>query len=224
MTDTTSDVPAEAPPSAAKDVLRVSVRCTDNTTVNLHVPPASSVSQLKAAFAQASGGEQAADELRVIFNGRVLGDGEELQGAGVHDGCCVHVTPGRPGAAAPPADEPMDPAEELAALAAVHARLELLAERARRADARSAGRRRLADGQDAELLVEREQPLGDTADFWLGLSIGLTLGFICIVCLQHPQVSPRLRMGLLLGVMLNVSGVLRSSRHLTPGSSMPGFD
>ena len=222
MTDTTTDVPAEAPEPPATDVLRVSVRCIDNSTVDLHVPPASSVRQLKTAFAEASGGEQAEGELRVIFNGRVLGDGEALEAAGVKDGCCVHVTPGR-GGAAPPVEESegLDPAAELAALQAVHARLEQLAERARRAE--RSGRRRLVDGNDELLGSDRESPLGDNADFWLGIVLGLLLGFMAIICIQHPQVSPRLRMGIVIGSLMNMSGMLRSQSR-RPGSSMPGYD
>jgi hypothetical protein len=174
MTDTSSDVAAEAPECPATDVLRVSVRCIDNTTLDLRVPPASSVRQLKTAFAEASGSEQSG-ELRVFFNGRVLGDGEALEEVGVRDGCCVHVTPGR-GGAAPPVEEPsevVDPAAELVALQAVQARLELLAERARREE--RSGRRRLVDNVDGS-------PLGDNnADFWLGIVLG--------ACCSRPTAS-----------------------------------
>ena len=158
----------------------------------------------------------------MIFNGRVLGDGEALEAAGVKDGCCVHVTPGR-GGAAPPAEasERMEHAAELAALQAVHARLELLAERAGRVE--RSGRRRLVDGNDELLASDRESPLGDNADFWLGIVLGLLLGFMAIICIQHPQVSPRLRMGIVIGSLMNMSGMLRSQSR-RPGSSMPGYD
>jgi hypothetical protein len=55
---------------------------------------------------------------------------------------------------------------------------------------------------------------------------GLLLGFMAIICIQHPQVSPRLRMGIVIGAFMNMSGMLRSqSQSRRPqGSSLPGYD
>jgi hypothetical protein len=211
-----SEATAEESRSADVDrndsVLHVSCRCTDNTTMVLQLEPTASVAVLKAAFYDASkrAPTHAVELQRVIFNGRVLGDTESLASCGVTSGACIHValrtvpavdTPAAETAAAAPGDE--------LATAALLAQLTVLTERARRRA------RRLE--VDAEREASQRAEVGDPGDLMLGLTMGLLLGFMAVICFQHPNASGRMKVGLMLGVFLNLSGFLNvRSRH--PGT------
>jgi len=100
------------------------------------------------------------------------------------------------------------PGDELAT-AALLAQLTVLTERARRRARR--------------LEVEAERDVGDPGDLLLGLTMGLLLGFMAVICFQHPNASGRMKVGLMLGVFLNLSGFLNvRSRH--PAGTDTNFD
>ncbi len=179
--------------------MTVSVRGSDNSTVQLTLPQKARAADAKAAVEAAIGAAQARQKL--IWAGRVLDDGESLSAAGVSDGCCMHLAlrpadAPQPSAATPPAapGAPLQDEDLLLLQAALETELRSLAERAQR---RAASQRSM---------TMRE---GDAADFWLGLSIGLLLGFLSVACMAQPGMSPRMKLGICLGVMLNMAGGVR---------------
>ena len=193
-------------------MLHVSCRCTDNTTVDVQLERTASVAMLKAAFYDASkrAPTHAVELQRVIFNGRVLGDTESLASCNVTSGACIHVALRTVPAVDMPAPETAAaaPGDELAT-AALLAQLTVLTERARRRARR--------------LEVEAERDVGDPGDLLLGLTMGLLLGFMAVICFQHPNASGRMKVGLMLGVFLNLSGFLNvRSRH--PAGTDTNFD
>jgi Ubiquitin family len=217
MADNSGEVAADAEPG----VLRLLVRCTDNTSASLELAPTASVGDLKYSFWSSSkeAPTHAPGLQRCIFAGRLLeDDAQQLLQAGLTDGCCVHVAlrsadaeRAATGAEASPADDQSaagSSPEAQVLQAALELQLAVLAERA------AQQRRRRGN------VGESSPPLGDMGDLWLGVSLGLLLGLVSAVCLTHPSASSRLKTGIIIGVFINMSGLLNatSGGHGTSGN------
>jgi len=120
-------------------------------------------------------------DLELVFMGQKLKDEDTLESAGIEDGMsmhCVKISKKSEKEAEPLYDD---------------------------ADGRLAAGLLIAPQVDADGLgLSREPNIGTRFDFALGLVLGMLLGFISLIWVWQWRVSRRQKMGIMIGIMINV--------------------
>eukprot|EP00192_Tetraselmis_astigmatica_P020702 CAMPEP_0117694332 /NCGR_PEP_ID=MMETSP0804-20121206/27389_1 /TAXON_ID=1074897 /ORGANISM="Tetraselmis astigmatica, Strain CCMP880" /LENGTH=275 /DNA_ID=CAMNT_0005508009 /DNA_START=205 /DNA_END=1032 /DNA_ORIENTATION=+ len=187
-----------SPPSAADSLPPLLQHMFPNPTC---VPTSSeTVQDVKAALEQQDS-HLKADTHQIIYQGRILEDGASLGNLGVSDGHVLLVVP-RPSRSAVSSGRSTASGRGLLSgpLSSQH---------------NLQRRQYVYDPEEAALLVQFAESLqelegfgdqrqGDTMDLVLGITIGFLLGCIAGLCLVEPGMSSRLRLGVFVGIGLNV--------------------
>ena len=178
--------------------MRVTVRTQAGANLAVEVAgPEAKVGEVKALVERQDAALEA-QKHRVLYNGKFLADWQALQFYKVADGNTLLLVPGRAEDAAP---APAGPSgrRPRAVSRPRHPLLPLSL-------AGGHYQRAVGAAHDGELgeVVVLEPIEGESSDVGLGIMLGLLLGFVSVVCLVEGGLSPRLRLGICIGVSLQL--------------------
>ena len=79
----------------------------------------------------------------------------------------------------------------------------------------------LAGAEAGAGVLGEPAPLGDAQDLGMGVLVGFLLGFLAMICLVEGSVSQRMRLGICVGVSLQLAATAVRIMHHAPGSGSP---
>ena len=82
----------------------------------------------------------------------------------------------------------------------------------------------LAGAESAGGILGEPAPAGDAQDLGMGVLVGFLLGFVAMICLVEGSVSQRMRLGICIGVSLQLAATaLRVLQSQGAGRSQAGL-